>query len=136
MDAAQGNPRILFVDDDPEIRAIYRRMARVAGLHVDVAANGIEAIGFARHRAYAVVVTDWTMPSGGGEKLIDQLSRAQPQAVPLVVTGVRPAPVVTDAAGTPIEVINKPWSQRELLDAIRRAVARAGAAAATAAVGR
>lgn len=125
MDAAQATPRILFVDDDPEIRAIYRRLARMAGLHGEVAANGVEAIGLARHRLYAVVVTDWTMPSGGGEKLIDQLFRAQPNAVPLVVTGVRPPPVVTDAGGAPVEVISKPWSPHELLDAIRRAAARA-----------
>ncbi len=129
MDANQATSRILFVDDDPEIRSIYRRLARMAGLHGDVAANGVEAIGLARHRVYTVVVTDWTMPSGGGEKLIDQLSRAQPQAIPLVVTGVRPPPVVTDSTGAPIEVISKPWSHDELLDAIRRAVARAKHAA-------
>ncbi len=128
MDAADSAPRILFVDDDPEIRSLYRRLARMAGFHSDVAANGIEAIGFARHRSYAVVVTDWTMPGGGGEKLLEQLWRAQPDAVPLVVTGVRPLPVVNTAGGNPVEMISKPWAQSDLLDAIRRAMVRVRAA--------
>ncbi len=68
------------------------------------------------------------MPAGGGEQLIAQLWRAQLDAVPLVVTGVRPVPVVTTAGGDPVELISKQWAQSDLLDAIRRAMTRAHAA--------
>ena len=64
--AAEASDRVLVVDDD----ALYREVAQIlledAGLEVDAAADGPEALRLARAGGYALVLMDVQMPGMDG----------------------------------------------------------------------
>lgn len=70
------SPRLLHVEDDPDIRKIFRRT-----LPQDWTVAGAETIAAAksalREHTFDVVVLDLGLPDGGGEELIDCVGEAQ-----------------------------------------------------------
>jgi signal transduction histidine kinase/DNA-binding response OmpR family regulator len=63
---AERQPRILAVDDDPNIRELLRQELTEAGYQVSVAANGREALGVIRQERPDLVVLDVMMPEMNG----------------------------------------------------------------------
>ena len=80
--------RVLVVDDEPAIRALVAKIVERAGLPVDSARDGAEAIEKLESGPYAVIVLDLMMPNVDGYALIDYI-REQP--------GPRPAIIVVSA---------------------------------------
>ena len=78
-------PRILLVDDDPDVRRILEHALQNAGYDIDVARNvkgGHEFLG--GHR-YDLVLTDGWLPDGTGMELADA---AEGKGTPaLIITG-------------------------------------------------
>jgi two-component system NtrC family sensor kinase len=60
---------ILFVDDEPSLRRVAERYLTRLGHHVELAANGEEALRLLQTRRFDVIVTDLRMPGLGGEEL-------------------------------------------------------------------
>ena len=58
--------RILAVDDEPINREIARLYLEAAGLAVDTASDGAEAVESARRTAYAAILMDMQMPNIDG----------------------------------------------------------------------
>lgn len=69
-------PRLLHVEDDPDIRRIFRRT-----LPETWSVRGAETIAAAKSalgkEVFDVVVLDLSLPDGGGEELIDSVGEAQ-----------------------------------------------------------
>jgi DNA-binding response OmpR family regulator len=84
-------PRVLVVDDEPPIRALVAKILERAGLAVDIAADGEEAISKLRTGVYDAVVVDLMMPKIDGEGVIDFVR---------TMSGLRPA-VIVASAGEP-----------------------------------
>jgi DNA-binding response OmpR family regulator len=80
--------RVLVVDDEPAIRALVAKIVQRAGLPVDVARDGADAIEQLEAREYAVVVVDLMMPNVDGYALVDYLKKR---------SGERPAVIVVSA---------------------------------------
>lgn len=112
--------RILFVDDDPTARAAFSRALRSRGFLVDLAGSGEEAWELATHFPYAVIATDLTMSGMDGMMLIEQLRELQPDPVCLLVTGKDQG--AQDERVGQVDVIQKPWSTDQLVEALRQAV--------------
>jgi CheY-like chemotaxis protein len=89
--------RILIVDDEPTIRKLVAEALREAGYHVDLAANGAEALHIMRRRLPHAIVLDLMMPQLDGSGFVE-LMRLNPRfaAVPLVLASA--AYDATDAA--------------------------------------
>ena len=83
--------RVLVVDDEPAIRALVAKIVERAGLEVDVARDGAEAIDKLEARLYEVIVLDLMMPNVDGYALIDYLKAR---------SGTRPAIIVISAGDT------------------------------------
>jgi DNA-binding response OmpR family regulator len=81
--------RVLVVDDEPTIRALVAKILERAGLRVDCARDGADAIDNFRLHDYAVVVLDLMMPNVDGFGFIDFMKRQPPP---------RPAIIVISAA--------------------------------------
>ena len=60
---------VLFVDDEPSLRRVAERYLARLGHHVELAANGEEALKLLQTRRFDVIVTDLRMPGLGGEEL-------------------------------------------------------------------
>jgi CheY-like chemotaxis protein len=58
--------RILLAEDDPVSVEIARTLMQEAGLHVDHAVDGVEAVEMAKRMNYDLIVMDMQMPKLGG----------------------------------------------------------------------
>ena len=114
--------RVLFVDDDPHMRRTFQASMRRADLRCDAAASGIEALQFAKRRRYTVVACDLRMPNMDGFAALTRLTRLQPRARFVIVTGLCPshfpAGEAISVAGKLVPIIEKPWDETRLLQAI------------------
>lgn len=73
--AGSKDARVLVVDDEPAIRALVAKIVERAGLPVDSARDGAEAIEKLEAARYSVIVLDLNMPNVNGYELIDHLKR-------------------------------------------------------------
>jgi CheY-like chemotaxis protein len=78
-------PRILVVEDDSTLRALFRRRAERAGLEVLEAVTSAHAVALAVAEKPDLVLLDLHLPDGSGVQLIEQL-KADPRTngIPLV----------------------------------------------------
>jgi len=61
--------KILLVDDEPAIRQMLTRLLAGEGYHVLPAINGTEALEFANHEDFDLVLLDLNMPGLDGLSL-------------------------------------------------------------------
>ena len=76
-------PRILVVDDDPNVAEMVGEALRVTGHEVDVVTSGMEALNNCVRCRYALVVSDIDMPDIDGVDLLEMI-RAQRPGMPYV----------------------------------------------------
>ncbi|MFT5355518.1 MAG: diguanylate cyclase (GGDEF)-like protein, partial [Polyangiales bacterium] len=116
--------RILFVDDEPRVRAAFARVMEAEGFHVDLAANGAEALRLAELHTYPVVATDLAMPEMDGISLIRQLHLKDAATVFVIVTSASVVQVPTDAQlrDHVSSIVTKPFAVQELVETLNRSI--------------
>src|SRR5215472_4098133 len=84
-----GDPiRILFVDDDPDLRDIWSAILKSEGFTVHVAATVTEALVLITKETFNVLIADLNVGSpGDGFTVVSAMRRVQPQAVTFILTG-------------------------------------------------
>ncbi|MFG0275714.1 MAG: response regulator [Phycisphaerales bacterium] len=125
------NVYVLVVDDEPHIRHVVSLKLRAAGIACEQASQGLEALDIVRVRAPALVVTDYQMPGMDGlqlsRALVAESTTARAPVLLLTARGHRVPP--SELAGTNIQqVIDKPFSPRQLIETIRELLDAASAA--------
>jgi two-component system, OmpR family, phosphate regulon response regulator PhoB len=110
-------PRVLIVDDDPDIRALITYRLTASGYDVIAADDGEAGLAAVREHAPDLVLVDWMMPRLTGVELCTRL-RADPATagIPVVLLTARTDDVAMRGgreAGVD-EYITKPFSPREL----------------------
>jgi DNA-binding response OmpR family regulator len=120
-------PRILIVDDDPEIVELLRLALTAAGYSVRGAANGQEALRKAFRAPPDLVVLDLVLPGMNGFSVCEQLRRNTATAsVPIlmitVLTGEFPRLVGAEAGAD--AYLNKPFRMEELVACVDGLVRR------------
>lgn len=83
-------PRILIVDDEPELAALLARGLQSEGYAVNVAANGIEAITLSRYIRFDAAVLDIMLPGMSGFELCRRL-REEATGVAILLLTARDA---------------------------------------------
>lgn len=83
---AQVKPKVLFVDDDPDLRRAIQVRLGACGADVRTASSAMQALWMAMKDTPDVLITDCNMPEGSGEYLIGRL-RAAPglKGIPVIV---------------------------------------------------
>ena len=85
--------RLLFVDDDAELRAIFRRTAERHGFTVLTAGNGTEGLDLARSDQPDLVVLDVNMPGMDGRDVCRELKAADDtRGIPVLFLSARGDP--------------------------------------------
>jgi CheY-like chemotaxis protein len=121
---------ILLVEDSPEVSMTVSEILGSAGHKVATAGNGNDALIQLKNGRFDLIVSDIWMPEMDGIALLKAI-RSAGNAIPVVVIsgGAPNAPLTYTAplASTfgANEVIYKPFEKRELLDAVKRALAPA-----------
>lgn len=81
------NAKVLFVDDEPDVLAGYRRVLK-QDFKLETASSGEAALAHVRdHGPYAVVVSDMQMPEMNGLQLLAKVREVSPQTIRVVLTG-------------------------------------------------
>jgi DNA-binding NtrC family response regulator len=116
-------PRLLLVDDEERILTALTRTLRREGYELVTAQTPREALERIEEQSFDAVLSDHKMPGMTGVELLARVARLQPDAGRLLITGW--AQAVSEGEIRDIEihsVIPKPWEDRELKDAIRKAL--------------
>lgn len=124
-------PRILVVDDEPQIGRVLRTGLKTHGYDVRVSADGLSALETFNDFHPDLVVTDLSMPNLDGLELCRRL-RAVSQ-LPIIVLSVRgeeKTKVEALDAGAD-DYVTKPFGMDELLARVRAQLRRASAAPAS-----
>jgi PAS domain S-box-containing protein len=85
----RGSGRILFVDDEPSIAAIYQKALSRLGYQVAVETSSLQALARfkAAPREFDLLVTDYTMPEMTGLQLAAEIRRLHSQIPMILCTG-------------------------------------------------
>ncbi|MDP9354540.1 MAG: response regulator transcription factor [Chloroflexota bacterium] len=112
--------RVLMVEDDAPLANVVARGLRQAGLAVDVASDGEEALAKAEVTPYDVVVLDRDLPGIHGDDVCRALLRTSPtpRIIMLTAAGNVDARVEGLAIGAD-DYLPKPFAMAELIARIR-----------------
>ena len=81
-------PRILLVDDDPDILDIIRLdLEDDPDNNVDICSSGQQALSLAEQNGYAIIITDMRMPKMNGIKLIKELRARKCDSIVIIYSG-------------------------------------------------
>ncbi len=80
---------VLIVEDDEQLRKMYRFALTVAGFRVREAADGLAALASLEHEPASLLIVDLGLPDMSGQDLVKEIAaQAHTRNVPiLVVTG-------------------------------------------------
>jgi two-component system, NtrC family, response regulator HydG len=84
-----GDPSILVVDDDADLRNSMARMLEVQGYKVSTAENGLEAVNLSKQRKYNLAFVDIKMRVMDGLTASIKLREINPDILVVMMTGYR-----------------------------------------------
>jgi PAS domain S-box-containing protein len=127
--ANAAGPRVLIVDDEPEVGALLADILSRNAAGIEVAASGQEALKLLAKREYDAILTDLRMPEMDGPELYRQIEQRWPQRARRVafITGDALSPTVqTFLAGTGQPYLEKPFVPAEVRKVVQEIVDAAG----------
>jgi two-component system cell cycle sensor histidine kinase/response regulator CckA len=122
LEDLRGSESILVVEDDVTVRLIEREVLKKHGYKVSEAGSGPEAIRVwkASNGAFDLLITDMVMPEGmTGYELSLLLLKEKPTLGVVYASGYSPEVVGKKTPDLGYKFIQKPFSHRVLLSAIR-----------------
>lgn len=117
--------RILFAEDEPELRAVSVKRLKAEGFGVDGCADGQEALDYAESTDYDLIILDIMMPKCDGLTVLRTLRR-NGSAVPVLLLTAKDA-VSDRVAGLDAgadDYLTKPYAFDELSARIRALLRR------------
>ncbi len=83
-------PRVLVVDDDPQMRRLVRTVLERDGMEVTEAADGLDAVDFLGLRPFDLIILDMEMPRLDGFGVLEELGASVSTAqIPVIVLSAR-----------------------------------------------
>ena len=124
-------PRIMVVDDDPDIRHLMSEVLAGSGYSVDVAENGTRAWKALHLKRYDLLLTDHEMPGMTGLQLVNKLRLAGFQFPVIVASGTPPVDMaVRNSALESVMMLPKPFTLGELIRLVKELLPESGAGSA------
>ena len=116
---------VILVDDDPIFSPLHECLLRTAGYAIQSFASALEFLHSPRPKVPACLVSDVRMPGLNGLDLQRELARAGWQIPIIFITGHGDVPTSVRAmkAGA-VDFLSKPFREKDLLDAIEKALER------------
>lgn len=110
---------ILVVDDEFDIREMVATILGANGYHIELAANGQEALTLLEQRSFALVITDLLMPNLSGIDVLTHVKALQPLAEVILVTAYGTLHSAVEALRQGAhDYLTKPFSATELLHSV------------------
>src|SRR5437870_3635113 len=90
--AMTAKPKVLIVEDNPDVRRLYAIGLNQRGFEVKLAANGAEAVERVAAERPDVILLDWVMPLMDGGEVLSKLREATSSDIPVIVVSGQPQP--------------------------------------------
>jgi DNA-binding response OmpR family regulator len=119
--------KILVIDDSNVIRNMVRDMLPKGNFDVLEAKDGVQGLDLIRQERPNLIMLDFLLPRLSGWEVFQQIQASRElQAIPLVLMSGRKEEV-TEKLQEPFEYfefVQKPFDQKDLIDAIKSAMAK------------
>jgi DNA-binding NtrC family response regulator len=114
---------VLLVDDDP---GVLETTAALLEDDFDIvkASSGPQALGILKKQTFDVICTDFQMPAMNGIELLRHAASIRPHTSAVLITGHREWLTEQRSSDLAYTVLLKPFSEREVVEQIRRAETR------------
>ena len=118
---SEARPRVLFVDDEPNIRLTLSMYLEDQGFAVQTAATVAEALKLITEKTFDVLIADLNVGQpGDGFTVVSAMRRTQPRAVTFILTGYPAFETALEAIRLQVdEYITKPTDTETLAGKIR-----------------
>jgi two-component system OmpR family response regulator len=117
--------RILFVDDDAQVRMTLARLLELLGYRVDQASSGPQALRLLERAPYDVAILDIRMPGMDGVEVMHRACQMRPDLAIVFLTGHASLETAVEAVRShAVDYLIKPVSNHELAAAVARALQR------------
>jgi signal transduction histidine kinase/ActR/RegA family two-component response regulator len=119
----KGNEHILFVDDEPEITFMGKKMLENLGYSVSIQSDSLSALEEFNNdpKKYSLLVTDQSMPNISGTELASRMKEICPGLKVIIITGFADNLSEEELSQSGIsEVILKPMRLDDFSNVIRR----------------
>ena len=124
-----GPRRVLVIEDDPDISTLLRTILEGGGYAVTARESALGAWGLVRTLRPDVILLDLALPYRSGASLLAELKADSDTApIPVIVVSAFVERLTAERRALAATVIPKPFSPRELLDAVRAVRRLRGAA--------
>jgi len=115
---------VLVVDDQQVVRDFLKRSLEGSGFAVKQAGSALIALELMATAAASVVLCDVRMPVNNGLWLTEQLRARWPDVPVIMITALEDEETISACRGLgAFDYLTKPISQKQLRDAVRRAMA-------------
>jgi DNA-binding NtrC family response regulator len=122
-DVPAETPHLLFVDDEPDLRALMAARLQARGYETVEAESGEKALELLQQFAFDVLVTDLRLPGIDGTDVMEAARELYPGIVAIVITGhgtVRDAVAAIKRGAS--DFITKPFQFDELMHVLEKAL--------------
>ena len=115
---------VLIVDDDEPIRLMVATVLKRAGIRVDTAASGPEAVSKLERHSYAALVVDLAMPEISGADIVDRVAASGQQTKCVVLMSAGSESALNDVPENVVHTkLRKPFNIEEIVSAVQECVA-------------
>lgn len=119
--------KILFVDDESNIRRLVGYDLKTAGYEYTLCEDGQQAYEAAVKDKYDVIVIDWMMPRMSGIELVGKLRKEGNESILIMLTAKDEEESLLEAFEAGVDdYVTKPFSSRELMARITAHLRRLG----------
>ena len=117
--AVGARATIQVVDDEEVSRGLVKETLEELGHRVVMAGNGAEGLELVRKTDIDLAFIDLKMPGMDGAELFCQIRAIKPQLPVTIITGYPESDLLVRAlAGGPFGVMNKPFSESDIITAV------------------
>lgn len=121
----ENTARVLYVDDEDNLRVLVQRQLTAEGFSVETADDGDTAVDNLGRKSYDVVLLDIRMPRMNGIEVLKFIKSKGMTTRVIMLTAVDDLTVALEAVKMgAFDYLTKPYDFNHLLKAIARAVAK------------
>ncbi len=111
--------KLLFVDDEEDLLAVYGDYFRKRSFEIALAASSAEAIRLSGKQGFDFILLDYVMPGISGKRLARKIKEANPESRVLVITGQTVPPEEKQALKPYVyRWLKKPLNLQKILDVV------------------
>ncbi|MEP7305948.1 MAG: sigma-54 dependent transcriptional regulator [Acidobacteriota bacterium] len=128
MTTPRASPRLLVVDDEPDVLTVVERFSRQLGFETTTRLGGADALAFIPEFMPDVVIVDLQMPAVGGLDVLRAIRAAKPECQVILMTDNPTVDTAIEAVkGGALDYVTKPLDferLRDLLTTVREGINR------------